>query len=52
MHYLTPARNKALGLFVVLLLIALNASAQDGLCPKSQNKKAVKNYEEAAALFK
>ena len=52
MHYLTPARNKALGLFVVLFLIAFSASAQDGLCPKSQNKKAVKNYEEAAALFK
>lgn len=28
------------------------ANAQEGACPKSQNKKAVKYYEDAAGLFK
>ncbi len=45
--------NSFIGLIVLSsFLFPGGIHAQDGACPKSQNKQAVKYYEDAASLFK
>ncbi|HRH67686.1 MAG TPA: OmpA family protein [Bacteroidia bacterium] len=50
MYYSTRLRSFFVVLFVTHL--ALSVSGQEGSCPKSQNKKALNHFKEAADLFK